>query len=94
MPKILDRLVKQLMDKWKPKAVAYAIATKVLQKSWNLQKWTNKATKKWEKRWNMTPAERAKDRAAKLSWNKKSDYKYNKNNNTATLRKRIKKFNT
>lgn len=86
MPKILDRLVKQLKDKWKSTSAAYAIATSALQKSWNLKKWTRTATAKWIKRWNMTPWQRAKDRAAKKSWRSVSSYKYKKSNNTAILK--------
>lgn len=83
MPKILDRLVKQLMDNGVPKDRAYAIATKKLQESGNLKKGTQEATEKGRRRGEMTPAERAKDRAAKRSGGKASDYKYNKKNNTA-----------
>ena len=46
MPKILDRLVSQLMDKGHSKSAAYAIATKSLQRSGNLKKGTQKATRK------------------------------------------------
>jgi len=83
MPKILERLVKQLKDKGKSDSSAYAIATSVLQKSGNLKPGTQKATSKGIHRGNMSPAERAKDRAAKTSGGKASDYKYNKTNNTA-----------
>ena len=38
MPAILDRLVKQLVDKGHRKSSAYAIATKSLQKAGNLKK--------------------------------------------------------
>lgn len=83
MPKILDRLVKQLEKKGYPTGSAYAIATSTLQKAGDLKKGTQEATKKGIKRGNMTPAERAKDRAAKARGGKPSDYKYNKVNNTA-----------
>ena len=83
MPKILDRLVSQLVANGMDKNKAYAVAVSKLQKSGNLKKGTTKATAKGEKRGNMTPAERAKDRAAKKSGGKPSDYKYNKHNNTA-----------
>lgn len=87
MPKILERLVSQLKAKGKPVSAAYAIATSALQKSGNLQKNSTKATAKGERRGNMTPATRAKDRAAKKSGHKSSNYKYNKKTNLATLRK-------
>ena len=91
MPKILDRLVKQLKDKWKSKSAAFAIATSALQKSWNLKPWTRVATKKWLARWNMTPSQRAKDRASSKSWISKTKYKYNAKTNTATLKKKAPK---
>lgn len=94
MPKILDRLVKQLTTNGKSKDAAYAIATKALQKSGNLKPGTTEATAKGIKRGNMTPAERAKDRAAKESGGKPSDYKYNKHNNSAVkgkVNKNVKK---
>jgi len=83
MPKILDRLVSQLVANGMDKSKAYAVATKKLQQSGNLKKGTTEATAKGIKRGNMTPAQRAKDRAAKKSGGKPSDYKYNKHNNSA-----------
>lgn len=83
MPAILDRLVKQLQAKGHDKKSAYAIATSSLQKSGNLKKGSNEATAKGTKRGKMTPAARAKDRAAKKSGGKPSDYKYKASNNTA-----------
>lgn len=94
MPKILDRLVYQLVKNGMSKEQAYAIAVKKLQESGNLKKGSTTPTKKGVKRGNMTPAERAKDRAAKKSGGKPSDYKYNKNNNTAVkggINKNVKK---
>lgn len=94
MPKILDRLVSQLKANGMSEAQAYATATKKLQASGNLKKGSNKATPKGEKRGNMTPAERAKDRAAKKSGGKPSDYKYNEHNNSAVkgkINKKVKK---
>ncbi len=83
MPKILERLVSQLKAKGIDKGAAYAIATKKLQQSGNLKKGSTEATAKGVQRGNMTPAARAKDRAAKASGGKASDFKYNKKNNTA-----------
>lgn len=94
MPKILDRLVKQLKARGMNEGSAYAIATSSLQKSGNLKKGTQEATKKGIKRGNMTPAERAKDRASKARGGKPSDYKYNSKNNTAVkgkVNKKVKK---
>lgn len=83
MPKILDRLVKQLKDNGMNEKQAYAVAIKKLQESGNLKKGSTEATEKGKKRGDMTPAERAKDRASKKSGGKPSDYKYNKKNNSA-----------
>lgn len=83
MPKILDRLVSQLKANGMSEKQAYSVAVSQLQKSGNLKKGSTEATKKGEARGEMTPAERAKDRAAKKSGGKPSDYKYNKHNNTA-----------
>jgi hypothetical protein len=87
MPKILNRLVSQLEAKGKPKKAAYAIATSQLQKSGNLKKGTNAATVKGRRRGNMTPGQRAIDRAAKLSGKPKSNYVYNKKTNRAVLKR-------
>jgi len=88
MPKILDRLVSQLMDKGHSKSAAYAIATKSLQRSGNLKKGTQKPTKKGIAQGKKTPSQRAKERAAKKSNRKPSDYVYNKKTNTAKLKKK------
>ena len=86
MPKILDRLVSQLEAKGKSKKSAYAIATSQLQKSGNLKKGTNTSTAKGRRRGNMTAAQRAIDRAAKLSGKPKSRYIYDKRTNRAVLK--------
>lgn len=65
MPKILERLVRQLKSKGKDTSSAYAIATKALQKSGNLKKGTQKATPKGTKRGAMTPEARKKSRDKK-----------------------------
>lgn len=84
MPKILDRLVGQLQAKGKSKSAAYAIATSALQKSGNLKKGSTEPTAKGIERGNMTPAQRAKDRASKASGKSVSSFKYDKNTNRAT----------
>ena len=81
-PAIKSRLVKQLKAKGKPTNQAFAIAQSVLKKSGNVDSSGN-ATKKGKKRGAMSPAERAKDRQAKYSGGKPSDYKYKSSNNTA-----------
>lgn len=85
MPKILDRLVRQLRAKGIKNP--YPIAISALQRSGNLKKWTKSATKKWIKRGKMTPWQRAIDRAVKKRWWTKSSYKYKRSNNTAVKRK-------
>lgn len=87
MPKIMDRLVSQLRANGMSKDKAYAVATKKLQSSGSLRKGTREATEKGKKRGAMTPAARAKDRAAKRSGGKPTDYNYNRRNNSATKRK-------
>jgi len=87
-PKILKRLVTQLMDKGHDKSAAFAIATKSLQKSGNLKEGTQRATKKGKKQGKKTPALRAKERASKISKRKPSEYKYNKKTNTVKLKKK------
>lgn len=91
MPKILDRLVKQLMANGMGESKAYAVATKKMQDAGNLKKGTQEPTAKGVKRGNMTPAQRAKDRAAKRSGGKASDFKYNAKNNSAVKGKVSKK---
>jgi hypothetical protein len=60
MPKILDRVVRQL----KAKGVAnpYAVGVSAMQKAGNLKAGTLQATKQGIRRGNMTPAARAKAR--------------------------------
>jgi len=70
------------MDKGIGKSQAYAIANKKMQEAGNIDKSGN-ATAKGKKRGDMTPAQRAKDRAAKTSGGKPEDYKYNAKNNSA-----------
>ena len=85
MPKILTRLVSQLEAKGKSAKAAYAIAVSSLHKSGNLKK-DGTATAKGTRRGNMTPGERAKDRASKKSGRSRSEYKYNSKTNRATLK--------
>jgi len=88
MPKILERLVSQLRAKGKSKSSAFAIATSALQKSGNLKKGTQEPTAKGTRRGNMTPKQRAKDRASKYSKgkHKPSAYKYNPKTNRSKLK--------
>jgi hypothetical protein len=87
-PSILKRLVGQLKAKGKSDKAAHAIAISALRKSGNLKKGSTEPTAKGKRRGKMTAGERAKDRAAKLSGRKTSEYKYNQRNNTARLKKR------
>lgn len=79
--KIQARLVDQLMAKGKSREAAFAISTKALQKSGNLEPGSGKPTAKGIERGNMTPAERAKDRAVKATGGKPSDYIYDPKTN-------------
>lgn len=85
-PKILKRLEGQLEDKGMSVGSAAAIARSTLQKSGVLKSGSQKLTKKGKKRQKMGADGRAKDRAAKKSGRKASEYKYNPRNNQATLR--------
>ena len=82
MAKITERLVRQLTANGMDPGKARAVAHKKMKAAGNITS-SGKATAKGKKRGDMTPAQRAKDRAAKTSGGKASDYKYNKNNNTA-----------
>lgn len=86
MPPILERVVSQLMAKGMPKSKAFAIGTSGLQKAGDLQKGSTKLTAKGLQRQKMGAAGRAKDRAAKGSGHKTSDYNYNPRTNRATLK--------
>jgi hypothetical protein len=93
MPAILERLVSQLVANGMDKDKAYAVATKKMKEAGNLDA-KGKETSKGKKRGKMTPAERAKDRAARKSGGKASSYKYNFHNNTAVkgkVNKKVKK---
>ena len=63
MPKILDRVVRQL----KAKGVAdpYAVGVSAMQKAGNLKKGSLEATKQGVRRGAMTPDQRAKARRAR-----------------------------
>ena len=80
---ILKRLIKQLTANGMEPGKARAVAIKRMREAGNIEKNSTEATSKGKKRGKMTPAQRAKDRAAKKRGGKPSDYKYNKNNNSA-----------
>lgn len=84
MPKILTRLTNQLRSKGNSNAKGMAIA--LLEKQGSLK--NGKLTAKGEVRNSMTPGERAKDRQAKYTDRKTSDFKYNASTNRATLKKK------
>ena len=84
MPAILDRLVRQLTGKVDN---PYAVAVSQLEKHGILKQGSMELTKKGAIRNSMTPAERAKDRAAKYSGSHKpSAYTYNPKTNRARLK--------
>ena len=81
MPKILDDAVKSIM-KENPKmdkSSAYAIATKSLQKSGDLKEGSNEATKKGDRRGEMSKATRAKTRSRKYATERKMGRKEERN---------------
>ena len=84
MPKIVERLTRQLRGKGvkNAKSAAYAFLTRAgILKG-------GKLTAKGKKRNAMTPAARAKARSAKASGRPAKAYKYNKRTNRATLRRK------
>jgi hypothetical protein len=86
MPKLYDRLVSQLKAKGMPEKEAYAVAAKQLQKAGDLKPGTQELTSKGKVRQEMGAAGRAKDRAAKASGHKASEFKYNQLTNRARLK--------
>ena len=81
MPKILDDAVESIMRKnpKTSKSSAYAIATKPLQKSGDLKEGSNEATKKGDRRGEMSKATRAKTRAQKYKTERKMGRKEERN---------------
>ena len=73
MPQILDDAVESIMKKNPDmsKSSAYAIATKSLQKSGDLKEGSQEATKKGDRRGEMSKATRAKTRAKKYKTERK-----------------------
>ena len=84
MPKILDRLVRQLRARGVKNP--YPVAKGVLTRHGIMKKGSMSLTAKGKKRNAMSPAERAKARSAKYSGKKASDFKYNRKTNRATLK--------
>lgn len=91
MPKILDRLVRQLKKKGFSQGSAFAIATKSLQKNKVLKKGSQKLTKKGSKRNTMSPGQRAKARASKQTGRKTSDFTFRAKTNSVRVKKKKKK---
>lgn len=86
--KILTRLIGQLERKGMDAGKAQAIAISSLRKSGNLKKDSLEPTKKGLARGNMSPSERAKDRAVKSMGGKASDYVYHSSTNTVTKKRK------
>lgn len=84
----------QLKAKGKSDEAAHAIAVAALQKSGNLKKGSTEPTPKGVKRGNMTPEQRAKDRAVKRSGGHPDEYIYNPKTNTTRKFKRHGKSTT
>jgi hypothetical protein len=78
--KILSRLRDQLIANGKSKQDASKIAVSALQRSGNLKRGSTEPTPKGIVRGEMTPAQRAIDRAKKK---RAGSYHYNKYNNSA-----------
>jgi hypothetical protein len=89
VPKILDRLVRQLEAKGKDASAAHAIATSQLQKHGVLKAGTQELTAKGAVRNAMSPAARARDRAAGATKGGPgpSAYRYDPKRNTARLKR-------
>lgn len=85
-PAILTRLESQLRHKGMSPGEAAAVARKTLQRSGSLKKGTDTATRKGERRSAMGAAGRAKDRAARASGHRASDYSYSSKTNRARLK--------
>lgn len=85
---ILKRLVTQLRRNGMSEGAANATARKRLQEAGILKKGSDELTEYGKKRQRMGAAGRAKDRAAKATGRKASDYTYNARTNKARLKKR------
>lgn len=81
MPQLLTRLTRQLASKGVKGAKS--MATSLMKKNGQLDA-KGQLTAKGKKRQALGKDGRAKDRAAKYSGNKASDYKYNPKTNRAT----------
>ncbi len=83
MPKIAERLTRQLRGRGEkePKALAYALLNKMGHMK------NGELTAKGKARNAMTPGERAKDRQASYTGRKPSDFKYNPKTNQATVKR-------
>lgn len=86
MPKILDRLMRQLRARGVKEP--YAMAKGLLTKHGLMKHGSMQLTAKGRKRNSMSPGQRAKARAAKYSGRKPGSFRYNKKTNRATLRRR------
>jgi hypothetical protein len=85
---ILKRLVTQLRRNGMSEGAANATARKRLQEAGILKKGSEELTEYGKKRQRIGAAGRAKDRAAKATGRKASDYTYNARTNKARLKKR------
>jgi hypothetical protein len=81
MPKILDDAVESIMRKnpKMSKSSAYAIATKSLQKSGDLKEGSNEATKKGDRRGEMSKRTRAKSRSRRYRMERRAGRKFERN---------------
>lgn len=91
-PAILTRLTQQIKDNSPGVKDPEAAAIAALRKQGSMEKDSMGLTKHGKVRNEMTPGERAIDRAVKRSGHKASDYTYNPKTNAALLRKFPKKI--
>lgn len=85
-PPILKRLIGQLEKQGYKRSDAITIAITKLQHNGNLYKHTIIPTVKGIIRGQMTPGDRAKDRASRKSGHKPNEYKYNNRTNGVKLK--------
>jgi hypothetical protein len=88
-PTILKRLTQQIKDNSPGVKNPEAAAIAALRRYGSMEKDSIKLTEGGKIRNEMSPGERAIDRAVKRSGNKASDYNYDAKTNAATLKKKF-----
>lgn len=90
-PTILKRLTQQIKDNSPGVKDPEAAAIAALQRYGSFKKGTTELTEHGKVRNEMSPGERAKDRASKRSGHPTSAYTYDAKTNAATLKKKFPK---